>query len=77
MVDEPTDEEIQASAKRGDELFVELMDNITDEESDPVGVAYSLWINLGRYLAEVGWTGAELARDAQHHAADQTSEGTA
>jgi hypothetical protein len=72
-----TDEEIKESSERGDELFSELIEQIEQGDEDPAGVAYSLWINLSRYLAEMGWTGPELARDAQHHVADQTSDGTA
>jgi hypothetical protein len=73
---DPTDEEIAEATERGDEIFEEFMDSI-EGESDPVGVAYSLWVNLSRFLATAGWTGPELARDVEHHAAAQTSEGTA
>jgi hypothetical protein len=74
-VEEFTDEQISEAMARGDELFFELKDGIEDAEDDPIGVAYSLWVALTRYLASAGWTEQELAKDAMHHAADQTSEG--
>lgn len=75
--DVPTDAEIAESAARGDDLFEELMDQLDREENNPVGVAYNLWVNLTRYLAEYGWTEEQLIKDLAHHVASQTSEGSA
>ena len=73
----PTDAEIQASSDRGNELFFELKEQIEDEEVDPVGVAYSLWINLIYYLASAGWNAEELTKDLVYHITSQSTEGNA
>jgi hypothetical protein len=75
-MDGPTDEEIEAAADRSIEMFDDLIERL-DDEADPLGVAYGLWVHLGRYLAEGGWTVEEMAKDTTYHANDQLAGGRA
>jgi hypothetical protein len=77
MTDVPTDAEIDRQAEVAFELMDEYGDQISeiDEDVDPIGVAYCLWVHLTHILADAGWGPEELARDAAHHAAMETSEG--
>lgn len=70
------DAAIEASNEKAAEIFDDLLDQINEEE-DPVGVAYALWISLGRLLAEDGWTAEQLATDATWHANHQQAAGQA
>ena len=57
------------------ELFEEFTDAMA-AQGQFVKVAYRLWIELARYLTEVGWTPEELAFDATRHATDQSAKGS-
>jgi hypothetical protein len=64
-----TDKEIAESFADCEELFDELLDDPRFNEI----VAYALWADLSRYLAQVGWTPQELAEDVSAIAAHQTA----
>jgi hypothetical protein len=70
-----TDQEISAASERGREMFAKLLDDIRDEGHDPDVIAFAIWVDLTRYLAEAGWTFTELERDLKHHVKDQIGEG--
>ena len=52
-----------------------VIENLDDGDDDPLGVLYSLWLQLTHLLADAGWSGEQLASDAQHHAARATCVG--
>lgn len=57
-----------------DQFLDTFLDDIPDDV-DSIGTLYSLWVSITQLLASSGWTGEELARDAQHHAASATTTG--
>ncbi len=73
----PTNAECEATATRSIDAFFDEVIPIIEDDSDPVGLAFGLFINLAHHLAAIGWTPDELAREAATHAAHQTSEGSA
>lgn len=73
----PTDEECTETANRSTDVFFDEVMAIIEDDPDPGGLAFGLFINLARQLAEIDWTPEELAREAMTHAAQQTAEGTA
>lgn len=57
------------------ELASKVMGQVWKQKKvDPVGTAYSLWIDCTRTLAEFGWTEKELKRDLSWHVRDQIKE---
>lgn len=73
---ELNNEVITATTARAEELFDELVD-ILAKETDPVGVACSLLIQLTRFIADTGTIAKELAREAARHTTNQTVDGHA
>jgi hypothetical protein len=71
-----TKEQIDAAVARGQDIFDDLLNDL-DAEDDPIGVAYSLWVSLGRYLVNGGWSMEELVMETIHHASDQLAKGRA
>ena len=67
------DAQVDAETNRSCELITELHNEI----ADPAKIAsqlFTLWVMLTRHLAVVGWTPDELAKEARHHASEQTRE---
>lgn len=68
----------QAEFDRQNEVADEHLNNILDDlpdDVDPIGMLFSLWVNITHLLADAGWSGEELAREVQHHVASATTEG--
>lgn len=66
--------EFDRQGEVADDHLTAILDDIPDDV-DPIGVLYSLWVNITHLLADAGWTGEDLARDVQHHAASATTIG--
>jgi hypothetical protein len=76
MSDQNPDPAYEDATATAAELFEEFADTMA-AQGHIVEVAYRLWIELTRYLAEVGWTAEELAFDVMRYATDQSPEGSA
>ena len=69
------DDELTEEMDRADELLDELFERLVNEDADPIGVAYSMWVHLTHILTAAGWTPEELIRDAGWHATNESTEG--
>lgn len=68
----------QAEFDRQGEVADNLLSSVLDDIPagvDSIAVLFSLWVQITHLLADAGWTGEELARDAHHHAASATTTG--
>lgn len=67
----PTDEEVEAAAELGEELFGKVVEEAERKGVDVSGVVFSLFVNATHILASAGWTPGELAKEATDHAIAQ------
>lgn len=74
---EYTDEDAAKDNKIASEVLDALFAKSEEEEQDPVGAAYSLWIDLVHVLAEANWDMDDLTSDLQRHFLMHDCMGTA
>ena len=68
MSSDISDAEINAATERGTELCDELLEELTEENLDPIAMVFSIWVGLLHVLLNSGWTEKELIREVSTHA---------
>lgn len=67
----PTEEEVEAAAELGNELFEKVVNEAEQKSVDVSGVVFSLFVNATHFLASAGWTPGELAKETVDNAISQ------
>jgi hypothetical protein len=75
--DYPTKADMELWDESADHLFNAMFERAQEAEQDPVGIAFSLWMQLTHMLAQSGWEPEELATEALRYGHVCTTEGSA
>jgi hypothetical protein len=82
MTQESEDDAIDRAMRIADDTFDSLLGDLDDasdrSDVDPVGLMFSLWINITHFLFECGWDSAQLSEEVvcherMHHGQDKVS----